>query len=204
MHKASLKKEGKHMKTYQKTLIIAEISILAALALALDYLAQITTGTLYPYGGSISIAMVPIMVISFRRGIIAGVTTGLIVGTIQIIWGGHFLQFFQYILDYPVPYAVVGFAGILKFLYKKLSNVQVVLGAIIAGLLRYLSHYLAGVIFWGAYAPEEFKLFGKTIKGFNPNTWSIFYNGLYMIPTIIISTIVLVALFIYAKQLFEE
>ncbi len=192
------------MKTNQETLVIAEISILAALALALDYLAQITTGTIYPYGGSISIAMVPIMVISFRRGIIAGVTTGLIVGTIQIIWGGHFLQFFQYILDYPVPYAVVGFAGILTTFHKKLSSFQLIMGAIIAGLLRYFSHYLAGVIFWSAYVPEEFKIFGKTLKGFNPHTWSIFYNGLYMIPTIIVSTIVLVALFKYAKQLFAE
>jgi len=191
------------MKTNRTVLIIAEISILAAFALTLDYLAQISTGSLYIYGGSISIAMVPIMVISFRRGIIAGLSCGLIVGTIQVIWGGHILQFFQYILDYPVPYMVVGFAGIFTYLNKrKINYVSLIMGALLAGFLRYFSHFLAGIIFWSAYVPDEFSIGKSTLTGFNAFTWSVFYNGLYMIPTILLTVSVLIALYRYGKNIF--
>lgn len=193
------------MNSKRTVLIMTEISILAALALALDYIAGVTTGSLFIYGGSISIAMVPIMVISFRRGILAGLTAGLIVGTIQVIWGGHILQFFQYIFDYPVAYMVVGSASLFTYLFKrKITYPTIILGSIFAGLARLLSHFLAGVIFWSEYVPSEFK-FGKYIlTGFNPYTWSIFYNSLYMIPTIIVSVIVIVVLYTYAKDLFYK
>ncbi len=192
------------MKKNRTVLVIAEISILAAFSLALDYIAGLTTGSIYPNGGSISIAMVPIMVISFRRGILAGLTTGLIVGIIQVMWNGHVLQFFQFILDYPVPYTVVGLASLFSYFNKrKITSTTLILGAIFAGFMRYLSHYLAGVIFWGEYALEEFNLFGEVqLTGFNIYTWSVFYNGLYMIPTIIVSVVVLFVLFKYSKQLF--
>lgn len=191
------------MNSKRTTLIIAEISILAALALAFDYIAQVTTGSIYIYGGSISIAMVPIMVISFRRGLLAGLTTGLIVGTIQVMWGGHVLQFFQYILDYPIPYMVVGSASIFTYLNKRKINYStLIVGSIFAGLARYFSHFLAGVVFWSEYVPDEFKFGNKNLTGFNAYSWSIFYNALYMIPTIVVSVIVVAALYKYARNLF--
>jgi len=51
-----------------KVLVMAEIAILTALAVGLDFLAGIFFSL--PNGGSVSIAMVPIMLISFRRGVI--------------------------------------------------------------------------------------------------------------------------------------
>jgi thiamine transporter len=183
----------------KRVLVLAEIAVLTALGIGLDYLANITQGSIFPYGGSISIAMVPIMVISFRRGVVAGVTTGLLVGMIQLIYGGHILQFFQMILDYPIPYAVVGFAGVFAATSKKLNQYTIIIGGIFAGLLRYFSHFLAGVTFWRAYVPTEPFL---GLEGFNSFTWSIFYNGLYMIPSIIISVALVLALFRYANHLF--
>lgn len=191
------------MKTNRTVLIIVEIAVLSSLSLVLDYLANFTTGSLFISGGSISIAMVPIMLIGFRRGIIAGIASGFIVGAIQVIYGGHILEFFQYVFDYPLAYTVVGLAGVFIYLNKKkISGPTIILGSIFAGLLRYLSHILAGIIFWSEYVPTEFMFLNNRMTGFNAYTWSIFYNGLYMIPSIIVSSIVLYFLFKYAKQLF--
>ena len=191
------------MKTNRTVLIIVEIAVLSSLSLVLDYLANFTTGSLFVSGGSISIAMVPIMLIGFRRGIIAGIASGFIVGVIQVIYGGHILEFFQYVFDYPLAYTVVGLAGVFIYLNKKkINGPTIVLGSIFAGLLRYLSHILAGIIFWSEYVPAEFMFLNNRMTGFNAYTWSIFYNGLYMIPSIIVSSIVLYFLFKYAKQLF--
>lgn len=191
------------MKTNRTVLIIVEIAVLSSLSLVLDYLANFTTGSLFVSGGSISIAMVPIMLIGFRRGIIAGIASGFIVGAIQVIYGGHILEFFQYVFDYPLAYTVVGLAGVFIYLNKKkISGPTIILGSIFAGLLRYLSHILAGIIFWSEYVPAEFMFLNNRMTGFNAYTWSIFYNGLYMIPSIIVSSIVLYFLFKYAKQLF--
>ncbi|HEY8444907.1 MAG TPA: energy-coupled thiamine transporter ThiT [Bacilli bacterium] len=194
------------MKTKNRTvLVMTEISILSALSLALDALASATSGFFFPDGGSIGIAMIPIMVISFRRGIVAGLTSGFIVGMIQVLWGGHFLEFTQYILDYPVAYTVVGLAGIFTYLNnRRLTVLNVIMGSIFAGLMRYLSHFFAGVFFWGEYMQESFDFLSISFTGLNVYTYSLVYNGSYMIPTIIINTIVIYVLYKYAKQIFIQ
>lgn len=184
----------------QKVLVLAEIAILTALGIVLDYVAGLFQNSIFPYGGSISIAMVPIMVISYRRGVGAGLITGLLVGTLQLIFGGYILQFFQMILDYPIPYMVVGFAAVLTARGKKLNLSTMIAGGVIAGLLRYFSHFLAGVTFWREYVPTEPFL---GIENFNAFTWSLFYNALYMIPSIVVSVALVVVLFLAAPQLFN-
>ena len=67
-------------------------------------------------------------------------------------------------------------------------------------LLRYLVHIVSGAIFYGAYAEwfftqEGFYSIGEKILGtFSGSSlaiaYSIFYNGLYMVPEIIITTVV--------------
>jgi thiamine transporter len=194
-----LKEGGTIMNKNQSVLVIAEIAILTALALVLDYVANITQGSLFPVGGSISVAMVPIMVISIRRGVIPGLVCGLLVGVLQTIFGGHFLEFFQYILDYPIPYMVVGLAGLFRHVKGNGRVGALALGAVLSGLLRYLSHVLAGIVFWAEWAPKDW----GGIKGFTPVSWSFFYNSLYMIPSIIICTVIVVMMHVYANQLLE-
>lgn len=56
---------------------LVEISILVALAFVLDYLANLFMGWFWPNGGSISISLVPLAIIAFRYGWVAGFTGGL-------------------------------------------------------------------------------------------------------------------------------
>ncbi|MBQ7108884.1 MAG: energy-coupled thiamine transporter ThiT, partial [Clostridia bacterium] len=53
-------------------------------------------------------------------------------------------------------------------------------GAIVM-MIRFVCHFLSGILIWGVYAPE----------GTSVWAYSLLYNGGYMLPEIIISTIVL-------------
>lgn len=102
------------------------------------------------------------------------------------------------IIDYFVAYTVLGIGGIFR---KKIKNktLALVLGCVLALSLRYLAHIVSGYIFYGAWAEWFFTQEGfYSIGGFVMNTfhgkalslvYSIFYNGLYMIPEIVITSI---------------
>lgn len=108
-----------------RLLSLTEIAIFTALAVVLDRLTLFTM----PQGGSVTLAMLPIFIIAFRRGGAAGLLCGFLVGLIQLIFGGYFLNLFQVALDYLLAYAAVGLA-------------------------RFASHFFSGIIFYGEYAPE--------------------------------------------------
>jgi thiamine transporter len=57
---------------------------------------------------------------------------------------------------------------------------QVYLGVVAVFAAKYLSHVIAGVIFWGEYAPE----------GFSAWSWSLYYNATYTVPSMVLSLIV--------------
>lgn len=192
------------MNNNRTVLIIAEIAILAAFAIVLDYLAQITTGSFFPFGGSIGIQMIPVVLISFRRGVLSGIATGLIIGLIQFTYGGWYINFFQFLLDYPLPYTLVGLAGSALYLNKKqINNTALILGTVLGGLLKYFSHYLSGVIYWKVNTGYEVFGYKFDDNTFNYNTWSLFYNATYTIPSTILSLIGIVIILKKAKHLFD-
>ncbi|MDD3122218.1 MAG: energy-coupled thiamine transporter ThiT [Candidatus Izemoplasmatales bacterium] len=143
------------MKHKKEILVITEMSIFIAIAVVLDTIFGLFSP--FKYGGSISPAMLPIFVIAYRRGwkngMIAGIAFGIIQSLVASGMGNFwFLSLPQYLLDYIVPFMVLGLAGIFP---KALTNkTQYVLGMALASFLRYLSHGFAGIVFWKDYAPE--------------------------------------------------
>lgn len=95
--------------------ILSEIAIFSAISLVFDKVPLFTM----PQGGSVSLVMLPILLIALRHGLTAGLLTGGIVGTIQLFYGGYFLNIFQVFLDYALSYAGIGFAGLLAPLLTK-------------------------------------------------------------------------------------
>ena len=151
------------------TKVLAEMAIMIAVATVLS---MIKTGL--PYGGSVTLgSLVPILLISFRRDIKVGETTGIIYGLVQMMVDGWFYSPVGMFLDYPLAFGVIGLAG----LFKKQPIVGVVVG--LAG--RYVSHFISGVVFFGMYAPE----------GMSPIVYSAVYNATYMIPEVIISAVLI-------------
>lgn len=167
-----------------------EIAIFAGLGVMLDYICGILFSFSWLNGGSISIAMVPIFMMGFRWGLKGGLTTGILVGVIQLLTPMAFMGggVVQVLLDYPLAYGAVGLVGVLN---KKLVNMDkkkmIIFACLVmigAGLIRLLSHQISGVVF------------------FIPNFWaSLAYNGGYMVPSIVFSTIIMVILLVRAPQL---
>lgn len=175
--------------------VIAEVAIFSALAFALDMLQGGLFRGLFPNGGSIGIAMIPVLVIAYRRGLWPGLVCGLIVSLLQMLGGIYaiadkwYLVILQISLDYVIAYPLVAVAGLFHKSYQKAeTNKQKIwalcLGTTIGGLLKLAAHYAAGVIFWSYTCPADF------LGG--PAVYSLVYNGGYMLPNIIISAVVLV------------
>lgn len=107
------------------------------------------------------------------------------------------------LLDYLVAYTVLGFGGIFRNKIKN-KGVALCLGSVLALSLRYLAHILSGAIFYGAWAEWFFSQDGfykigagilEHFSGFSlALIYSVFYNGLYMIPEIIITAVAAVVI----------
>ena len=175
--------------------IIAEIAIMGALAFALDFIQGPITRGLFPNGGSIGIAMLPILILSFRRGFIYGFLAGLILSFLQMLGGIYlsadqwYMIILQLLLDYILAYPLVAFAGIFRNKYRNAENrikknAFLINGVILGGVLKIVCHYLAGVIFWSSSCPEGF--YGGA------HLYSFVYNSSYMIPNSILNAIILI------------
>ncbi len=190
------------------TKVMAEIAIFAAVGFVLDALQSGLFKAVFPNGGSIGIAMVPVLIIAYRRGFRSGVLCGLIVSVLQMLSGIYIIQgailendflkvcgpFIQIMLDYVLGYTLIGFAGLFSKAYKASNGLKfVVLGTCVGGLLKFMSHFLAGVLFW----PGE--LWGVTGAGY-----SALYNGLYCIPNIIVAVVIMVIIAKYYPQFLND
>lgn len=97
---------------------LIEIAIMTAAAVILDIVSGMFLRM--PQGGSVSIMMIPIFLISFRWGVKAGLTTGLLTGLVQIAIGNLFLQHpVQLLLDYIAAFAAVGISGFFASAVRK-------------------------------------------------------------------------------------
>ena len=152
------------------TKVIAEVSIIVALSLVLNFIKIFQM----PQGGSITLgSMVPVLLLSFRRGPKIGVFAGVVFGLIQMMLDGWFYNPLGMLLDYPLAFGALGLAGI----FKKTPLIGVTTSLVV----RFLSHFLSGVVFFGMYAPP----------GMSPVLYSAIYNGSYMLPELLISGILI-------------
>ena len=149
------------------TKILAEVAITIALSTALSTFKIFSM----PFGGSVTLgSMVPLFILAFRRGPVVGITAGTIHGMIQLMFQPYILTPVQFLLDYPLPWACIGLAGYFK------DKPMIGVGVGITG--RFISHYVSGVVFWYMYAER-----------WAPVIYSAVYNGLYLVPELIISAV---------------
>ena len=173
--------------------ILAEIAIFAAIGFALDYLQGALWSGVFFNGGSIGLAMVPVFVISYRRGFIPGLLCGFVLSFAQLLGGSIIaVAFWQFMLDYILAYTVVGIAGAFAGLYKNAKNfgfklIWILVGCFVGGMLKYTSHVISGVLYWLGNGKGTFLGVAD-----NSALFSWVYNGAYCIPNIIISMVVMV------------
>lgn len=167
------------MQNKFSTRMLAEIGVAVALAVVLNFLKLWRM----PQGGSISLEMLPVLVIAFRWGLGAGMFSGLAYGLLQLMFGAYIIHPVQLIMDYPLPYMVLGVAGMFKIRKDDIIQpLKMFWAVLVASALRLIVHILSGVIFFSSYAPE----------GQNVWLYSTIYNATFLIPTTIITYIVLI------------
>ena len=148
----------------------------------------------YPLGGGLTIcSMLPLVLISFRFGVKRGLTTALAYSLLQLVLGLDNVQYATsagmaaaiVLLDYIVPYTVIGLAGAFKS-DKRDLRVNLVLGIVVTFILRLVCLFFTGWLIWDALWPNEY--------GWSGPVYSILYNGSYMVSEMILTSVVAVAL----------
>ena len=173
-------------------------------------------------GGFTVASMLPIVIVAYMYGTKWGLFTSFCYALIQIILsltqgaGGTVMALFLpesdsfmgygaavwiVLIDYIIAYTVLGLGGVFR---NKISikTLSLVVGVVLALFLRYVAHIVSGYIFYGAWAEwfftqEGFYAIGNVIlNSMSGNllsfVYSVFYNGLFMIPEIVITAIVAV------------
>jgi len=157
---ASILFTGRSRKPDTRALVLS--AVLIALAIALN---QITLFRM-PQGGSVTaFSMLPIVVCGYLFGVRRGVLAGVCFGLLNLIFNPYVVHPVQMLLDYPFAFGALGFSGLLR--NRKSGLVS---GYVLGVLSRYFFSVLSGIVFFGAYAPENFSAV----------TWSLYYNITYL------------------------
>lgn len=171
----------------QKNRRLAESALMLALSTILSELAVFSL----PFGGSVTLfSQVPIILISYRYGVKWGLTTGLAMSIIQLIFG---IQNFSYVsgmtaflilafCDYLIAFSALGLGGMFK---GKIKNdiLAISLGGVVVSVIRFICHFISGATIWKEYA-----------EGAPVLEYSLKYNASYMLPELIITVVGLVIL----------
>lgn len=171
------------MERSKSILFITELAIFTALGIVFDYVCGLFGGISWANGGSVSIAMVPIFLMSYKHGLKGGLLIGLLVGSIQILWG-YMVHPVQVLLDYTLAYGVLGLAGIAKRFFTDnniKNNIIIIISIIIVCFLRLVCHVISGMVFYST-----------------PFWGSVTYNASFIIlstPLCIILTCILYRIF---------
>ena len=128
-----------------------------------------------PWGGSIDLAMLPIIVICVRWGFGPGMLAATAHAILQTLFEGGIAIGWQSIVgDFLLAYMVLGLAGLFRGKF--------VIATLVACAARFFVHYVVGATVWAEYMPESF--FGMTMT--TPWVYSALYNGAYMLPDMIL------------------
>lgn len=163
----------------EKVRMLCEGALCVAMAEILGYIKLYR----FPYGGSVTLMMLPIIVFALRWGVGKGLLAGLALGILDFMLDGGISIGWQSILgDYVIACTLIGLAGFGKQI-KGMGGVAT--GAVLGCLGRFLSLWVTGATVWGEYMPEEF--LGLPMS----NEWV--YSLLYQLATVGIAGVVTVA-----------
>ncbi len=179
------------MKNNTKTriLCITEGAVIIALAFVLELLcvwlnALMGISALLPFGGTITVSMLPIAYYSYRRGAGWGLGAGFVYAILQMLLGFYvppantwWAVALCVLLDYIVAFVVVGSADLFAKLLGKFRLAGYCFGAVMVCLIRFLSSFLSGVILWNTNVPE----------GMSVWQYSLVYNASYMLPNAVLT-----------------
>ena len=199
-----------------KTRRLTESAMLLAVAIVLELLSKMFIPEM-PFGGQITlVSMLPVVLISYRHGVKWGICSGFAYALLEMAIGtktvmaafqpGYFGDgvlivnaLIMCLLDYVVAFTVLGLGGAFRNKIQN-SGVALMTGSLVALGARYVTHIASGYILFAGYAEwfftqEGFPAWGASlVETLSPEllgfVYSVVYNGMYMIPEMIITAVV--------------
>ena len=186
-----MKRQSKRLRTRALT----EGAIMLALAVVLNYLSHMIFASM-PQGGSITLAMFPVLFYAHRWGVGRGALMGFAYGLVDMLIGGGYAWGWQSILlDYLVAYTALCIGGVFQG-----SAWGIFPGIALGCLGRFAVHYFSGVTLYRIIQPTAVEGFGVFA---NPHVYSLVYNGVYMLPNLVIALVIAGALYVPMKKFFS-
>ncbi len=198
-----------------KTKRLTESAMLLAMAIVLEVVSKAFIPEM-PFGGQVTlVSMLPVVLISYRHGVKWGLVSGFCYALIEMALGaktvaaafqpGYFGDetmilnaILMCLLDYVLAFTLLGLGGVFR---NKIKNpgVSLMCGSLVALGARYLAHVLSGYILFSGWAEwfftqDGFPAWGASlVQSLSPSVlgwvYSIVYNGIYMVPEMILTAI---------------
>lgn len=168
----------------KRTKILTECAVFIALTVLCSFIKIFEM----PQGGSISLTMVPLFIISYRRGAVAGIFTGSIYGFVSLMFSGIIYHPASILLDYILAFGIVGVSG---FFRKNIFGI--ITGTCTGVVCRFVCSLLSGVFIFKDFAPV----------GQNPWTYSFVYQCTYLLPELIICIFVMLFIVLRAEKIIK-
>ncbi len=157
---------------------ITYMAMYLALFFVFDWLANATGLFQMPNGGSLGLAVIPLLLASYHLGWKKGTAVCLLsvllmflTGRVYVVQSNDGFSLFQivlqFLMEYPIAFGIYGLASLFPNYGKFYSGVAV------TNLIRLALHVIAGTIYWST-----------------PWWGSFTYNAWYMIPTMLLCLIV--------------
>ena len=203
-----------------KTKRVTESAMLLAVAIVLELVSKMFIPEM-PFGGQVTlVSMLPILLISYRHGVRWGLVAGLAYALIEMVIGaktvaaafqpGYFGDgtmilnaLIMCVLDYLAAFTALGLGGAFRNRLEK-PGLSLCCGSILALTARYACHVASGYILFSGWAEwfftqEGFPGWGASlVASLSPNmlgfVYSLVYNGMYMVPEILLTALVSVFL----------
>jgi thiamine transporter len=184
--------ETKVNKTHRRIRALCEGAIMVALAQILSLIKLFPN---LPNGGSITFAMFPICFFAVRWGLGSGLLSGLVFGTLQLVFDGAYAWGWQsMLLDYLVAFTPLGLAGLFKG-----KSWGIFPGIVVGGVVRFIVHYISGITIYRIIEPTAVPGIGTFD---NAHLYSLVYNGAYVLPCMLLALAVAGVLFVPLKKFF--
>ena len=198
-----------------KTRRLTESAMLLALAVVLEFVSKMFIPEL-PFGGQITlVSMLPVVLISYRHGLKWGFGAAFAYALIEMLLGMKtvsaaflpgdtftdnvlFKALLMCLLDYVAAFTALGLGGIFRNRIKS-PGCGLMCGSLVALSARYLIHVVSGYILFAEWAgwfftQDGFPAWGaRLVESLSPAglgiVYSLVYNGMYMIPEILMTAV---------------
>ncbi len=198
-----------------KTKRLTESAMLLAMAIVLELTSKMFIPEM-PFGGQVTLAsMLPVVLISYRHGVRWGLVSGAAYALIEMAIGartvaaafqpGYFGDgrmllnaVIMCALDYLVAFTLLGLGGIFRDRVAR-PGAALAWGSVAALGSRYAAHVLSGYILFSGWAEWFFTQDGfpswgaRLAESLSPGAlgfvYSLVYNGMYMIPEMLLTTL---------------